>query len=168
MQKRNRALAFVLVGVIVAVGGYVVVGILQGSGYGPEILPVPREEPKAISQKLDPRAESKAVPQKLDYSKPVYTVDYAVVCRDSVILAAAFDNRADKGLDAINDAFTALWNKSDKVKAVGCEEWRGGIRVYARRMEAPFDQYIGFGFSPDADRQYVTLEPYLTNQEQQK
>lgn len=65
----------------------------------------------------------------LDYSKPVYTTDRAIVCP----LGLLFDVRADRGPEAVMMMF--LRDDEDKAKEMGCEVWRGGVRVEAVKME---------------------------------
>ena len=74
----------------------------------------------------------------LDYSKPVYTNGFTIVCP----LGLLFDVRADHGPDAIFDLFTSVLNLHSKEEKLGCEEWRGGLRVDAVPMSPPFDQYV--------------------------
>jgi hypothetical protein len=55
-----------------------------------------------------------------------------------------------------------IWNRSAKVKELGCEEWKGGIRVYAKPMES-FGDFVGFGRSSDGIHEFFTVESDLTN-----
>src|SRR5947209_8423017 len=61
----------------------------------------------------------------LDYSKPVFTTDNAIVCPIGIL----FDQRADHGPSAVFDMFVSIANRSSKVRALGCQEWQGGIQV---------------------------------------
>src|ERR1700676_2814282 len=81
--------------------------------------------------------DSKEEPQEppLDYSKPVFTVDHAVVCP----LGILFDQRADHGPSAVFDMFISMFSQSSKAQALGCQELHGGIRVTAVRMNLPSD-----------------------------
>jgi hypothetical protein len=69
-------------------------------------------------------AESKTI----DWTKPVYTRQRAIICP----LSLFDDPSADHDLDAIRTLWTSIWNRSDKVRGLGCEEWRDGVRVIAR------------------------------------
>jgi hypothetical protein len=71
----------------------------------------------------------------LDLSKPVYTTSHAIVCPLGVLVASSFDVRADHGPEAIVDLYTSVLDLKSKEQALGCEEWRGGIRVEAVDME---------------------------------
>jgi hypothetical protein len=65
----------------------------------------------------------------LDYSKPVYTIDRAIVCPLGVLVASNFDVRADHGPEAIVALYTSLFGRESREKTLGCEEWRGGVKV---------------------------------------
>lgn len=82
------------------------------------------EDPKKEEAKKDD------APEKLDLSKPTFTQDYAAICPWELMS----DNRADHSPSVIIDAMTSIWNRSGRLKDLGCEEWRGGIRVFATSM----------------------------------
>jgi hypothetical protein len=90
----------------------------------------------------------------LDYSKLIFTTDYAIICPVGLF----FDVRADHGPEAINDLFTSIFNVKDKEKNLGCEEWRGGIRVDAVRMIPPRERYV------QVNDALFTMEGHLTNE----
>jgi len=71
----------------------------------------------------------------LDYSKPVYTIDRAIVCPLGVLVASNFDVRADHGPEAIVALYTSLFDRGTREKTLGCEEWRGGIKVEAVELK---------------------------------
>jgi hypothetical protein len=77
-----------------------------------------------------PKRPEKPTPV-LDLSRPVYTTNYAIVCP----LGLLFDVRADHGPEAVVDLYTSVLNLKSKEQALGCEEWRGGIRVEAVDLE---------------------------------
>jgi hypothetical protein len=114
---------------------------------------------KGNSPSASPPASKKS---ELDYSKPIYTTKYAIICRQALILAAALDHRVGHGLEDIDDMFRSIWSRSAKVKTLGCEEWRSGIRVYARPMES-FPPYTSLSLSSDNDWMYFTHSSHLTN-----
>lgn len=122
----------------------------------------------APSSKTDSPASNEQIKQKpkpkLDYSQPAFTENYALVCHQSLLLAAAYSRKAGGGLNEIYEAFTAVWNRSEKIKKIGCEEWREGIPVYfVHRMEPPFDEFVSFSTSQSGMSEYFTMEPYLKN-----
>ncbi|MCU1224669.1 MAG: hypothetical protein JWQ42_2762, partial [Edaphobacter sp.] len=83
------------------------------------------------------RSQSKYEYKKLDYSKPVFTSELAIVCPKSLLL----DVRADHGPAAVWDAFMSFTSRGEKARALGCEEWIGGIPVHAHRMTSPFEDF---------------------------
>jgi hypothetical protein len=80
---------------------------------------------------FDSSEPDKPAQPPLDLSKPAYTTNYAIVCP----LGLLFDVRADHGPEAIVDLYTSVLKLKSKEQALGCEEWRGGIRVEAVEME---------------------------------
>jgi len=101
---------------------------------------------------------------KLDYSQPVFTGKYALVCNQSLLIAAAYSRKVEGGLNDIYEAFTAIWNRSEKIKKIGCEEWREGIPVYfVKRMQFPFDEFVSFSTNQSGMSEYFTMEPHLKN-----
>jgi hypothetical protein len=64
----------------------------------------------------------------LDYSKPVYTVDHAIVCPLGTLIAAYVDARADHGPGAIVALYISPVGREIREKALGCEEWPGGVK----------------------------------------
>lgn len=103
---------------------------------------------------------------KLDYSEPVITDSYALVCNQSLLISAAYSRKAGGGLHEIYDAFTAIWNRSEKIKNIGCEEWREGIPVYfVHRMDPPFDEFVSFSTSQSGMSEYFTMESHLKNKQ---
>jgi len=95
----------------------------------------------------------------LDYSRPIFTDDYALMCP----IGAFYDLRADHGPAAIADLFMSVFGREEKEKRLGCQELRGGLRVYARRMKAPYDPYVQVSFTPDSLATVFTVEAYLKN-----
>jgi hypothetical protein len=71
----------------------------------------------------------------LDYSKPIYTIDRAIVCPLGQLVASYYDVRADHGPEAIVALYTSLFGRESREKALGCEEWRGGVKVEAVELE---------------------------------
>jgi hypothetical protein len=74
------------------------------------------------------------VKKVLDYSQPIYTKDYATVCPISLALDRL---SARGGMRAYEDASLSMFNRSEKFARLGCQEWHGGVRVYAKKMETP-------------------------------
>jgi hypothetical protein len=67
-------------------------------------------------------------------------------------------------MDRVYDAFTSVFNHSRKVKEAGCEEWRGGVRIYdAQRLHPPLQDFIGFGLSANGISEYFTMKSHLVN-----
>jgi len=66
-----------------------------------------------------------AVP--LDFSKPIYTKRNAIVCP----LSLFDDPRADRDARAIRDLWLSVWDRRNKVKEMGCQEWSDGVLVRA-------------------------------------
>lgn len=98
--------------------------------------------------------EKQTAPKPLDYSKPIYTTDFTVVCP----LGVLFDTRAGHGPEAVLDLFTSISNLKSKEENLGCEEWRGGLRVDAVRMKQPADlHYV------QVNGTMFTVEAHLTN-----
>lgn len=98
-------------------------------------------------------------PEKLDLSKPTFTQDYAAICPFGLM----FDNRSDHSPSAILDAIDSIWNRSSKLKDLGCEEWRGGIRVFASPMGDGTAGVLLVKTVPDGDSDIFTLRSQLTN-----
>jgi hypothetical protein len=97
--------------------------------------------------------------KKLDYSRQIYTVQGAIVCPQSLLL----DPRADHDANAIFEVFTALSDRDEKARNLGCEVLREGIPVYAHRMSEPFDTYISISMSSDRQDGLFTMEADLEN-----
>ena len=127
---------------------------------GPNGARAGRKSKQAAGQQPE---NMEAPDEKLDYSKPIYTTDYAIVCPQGVLLAAFLDRRQGHGPEQIYDVFTSIWNHSKKVQNLGCEEWRAGIRVFAHRMNPPFDDFVGFSLTRGEMADFFTMEPHLTN-----
>jgi hypothetical protein len=77
----------------------------------------------------------KPVEPVFDYSKPVYTVDHAIVCPLGTLIASYVDVRADHGPEAIVALYASSVDRESREKALRCEEWRGGIKVEAVELE---------------------------------
>jgi hypothetical protein len=71
----------------------------------------------------------------LDYSKPVYTVDHAIVCPMETLIASYLDAPPDRRPEAIAALYISAVDRVDREKVLGCEEWRGGIEVKAIELE---------------------------------
>ena len=55
----------------------------------------------------------------LDSSRGVQTTRYAIVCSQGILLSAMVSRSARNPLGSVYDAFTAIWNRSEKVKEAG-------------------------------------------------
>lgn len=75
-------------------------------------------------------------PAPLDLNKPVYTKANAILCPMSLFFVPNADMKAVVGL------WTTIWDRSEKVKAVGCQQWTDGIRVKARKLFQDDDEAI--------------------------
>lgn len=92
----------------------------------------------------------------LDYSKPVFTTSRTIVCP----LSLFFDVRADHSLDKVMDMFTSIWSRSEKAKALGCEELQADILVTA----SSYDDYFSLVKLPGASTAgWFTTASDLTN-----
>jgi flagellar basal body-associated protein FliL len=100
--------------------------------------------------------------EKLDYSKPVFTTERAIICPQGLLISSLLDKRSGHGINEVFDLWTTILHRSDRVKELGCEEWKEGIRVYAQPMEK-FEPFIGIGLSPDGMREFFTMELGLIN-----
>jgi hypothetical protein len=99
--------------------------------------------------------------KKLDYSKPIYTVQSAIICPQSLF----FDPRADHDPNAIFDVFISILHRDEKARALGCEVVREGIPVTAHRMESPFNDYVAVSLSGQQNSSLFTMEANLENDE---
>jgi hypothetical protein len=96
-----------------------------------------------------------------DYSADTdaLTDEGAVICP----MALFFNMRQDRGPREIYEAFTATWNREEKIRYLGCDEWQGGIKVVARRMSYPYQDFIAVKLSRDVPATLFTMAPYLRN-----
>jgi hypothetical protein len=108
-----------------------------------------------VSGIFDGPEPDKPAQPPLDLSKPVYTTNYAIVCP----LGLLFDVRADHGPEAVVDLYTSVLNLKSKEQALGCEEWRGGIRVEA----VGIDQRPGGLSLVQINNTLFTAKAHLTN-----
>jgi hypothetical protein len=83
----------------------------------------------------EPEKPVEPVETVLDYSKPVYTVDHAIVCPLGTLIAAYVDARADHGPGAIVALYMSPVDRESREKALGCEEWQGGVKVKVEELE---------------------------------
>jgi hypothetical protein len=66
-------------------------------------------------------------------------------------------------MQKVVEAFSSIIGRSESVRAAGCEEWKGGIRVYnARRMASPFDRFVGFRLTQEGMNDYFTMPSELS------
>jgi hypothetical protein len=99
-------------------------------------------------------------PEKLDVSKPTFTKEYAAICPSELL----YDKREDRSPRAIFDAIVSIWNRSSKLKELGCEEWQGGIRVYPNPMGLDKDGgVVLMSSAPDGGIGLFTFSSQLTN-----
>lgn len=103
--------------------------------------------------------------ERLDLSRPVQTTRGALVCPQEVLWRAVSSPRAADSMEAVYDAFGSSFNRIEKARALGCDEWRPGIQaVNAARMSLPFDGFVGFSRSQEAlARGYFTVPSHLEN-----
>jgi hypothetical protein len=102
--------------------------------------------------------------QQIDLQRPVMTASHAVICNQDLLVTAAVSRAAGGRLDKVHDAFTSIVNRGEKVREAGCEQWRAGVRLYnAHAMRAPFDDFIGFGVTPEGMAEYFTMKSQLMN-----
>ena len=94
----------------------------------------------------------------LNYDEAIYTTKAAIVCP----LGILFDKQEVHSFESIKDMYLSVFNRSEKVKKVGCEEWKSGVRVYARRSENG-GPIIEITEDKDALATLFTLESELTN-----
>ncbi len=92
----------------------------------------------------------------LNYSKPVFSTSVTVVCP----LALLSDIRADHSPEKVIDMFGSFLSRSDKAKALGCEELQEGILVSA----SPFDDgIVSVGLPGGLGSGWFTIASELTN-----
>jgi hypothetical protein len=152
MGSAVKAIKICLTVLLVLFVAFIALGFFVSNDEKPKVAA--KEEPKKEDVKKD------AAPEKLDLSKPTFTQDYAAICPFGLI----FDNRADHSPSAILDAIDSIWNRSSKLKDLGCEEWRGGIRVFASPMQDGDDSGVLLVKRiPDGDSNMFTLRSQLTN-----
>lgn len=96
-------------------------------------------------------------PLHIDFSRPVYTTDHAAICP----LTLLWDRRADRDAGAIIDAMTSIFDRSEKLKRLGCEEWKEGIRVEATPMDD--SSLVLLRIDGDTDSSAFTLRWELEN-----
>lgn len=112
----------------------------------------------------EPASSPPAGGPALDLTRPLQTTAYAVICDEDVLFRALASHRAQDDFSKVYDAFESVFGRSEKVRAAGCEEWKGGIPAYhASRMPAPFSDFIEFSTSPDGDHEYFTMPSHLEN-----
>lgn len=98
----------------------------------------------------------------LDLARPVQTDSFALVCPKSLLLSGELDRRQSGVLEQVRDLYSSMWNVEQKAKALGCERWRAGIRVYNFER---LGGYVAFTVSPDIDaRHFFTVSAYLVNE----
>lgn len=68
--------------------------------------------------------EKHAAP-KVDFNKELETAGNTLVCPIDIV----FDRREGHGVAVALDTATAVFGRSEKIAAIGCEDWREGIRV---------------------------------------
>lgn len=111
--------------------------------------------------------------EKLDLSRAIYTRSIsdtygAMVCPSEIF----YDQRVDKGLEAAFKAKQSIFGHKEKVKSVGCEELKGGIRLHfdldeLKRISdlksAGSEGFVYFKLSPDVQLREVIFTGDLTN-----
>lgn len=119
---------------------------------GASIVHLPPEQPAEPSQQAA---------GKLDYSKPIYTTRGAIICP----LGLIGDRREDHSIQNLVDAYLSIFNRSEKVKALGCQEWQPGIRVYAQPEDKNHPDVFAFVSDTGLLPNYFSLYPNvdLTN-----
>ena len=110
------------------------------------------------------RKELQAPKTELDLTQPIQTSPHAIVCDQDLLLAARISRAADNPINRVYDAFFSVINRTEKVREAGCEEWRGGIRVFhVHQMKSPFDSFIAFGLTPNGMAEHFTMKAHLEN-----
>jgi hypothetical protein len=90
----------------------------------------------------------------LDYSKAIYTTDHAIICPLSLLS----DRRADHDIATVVDMYASAFTAETKAEKLGCEVWKGGIKVTAKPMDemAPLVTLNTYSFTVDA---HLTNDP---------
>jgi hypothetical protein len=109
-----------------------------------------------------PRNQDTPKAENLDFSKPIFTRDHALVCPASLLS----DPRKDHGPKAIHDAYTSVFSRSSKARALGCEEWQGDLQVYAAPLKTGNTNwdFVSIALTPNPAG-LITMTSELTNKE---
>ena len=97
--------------------------------------------------KITPAPEEKLT-APLDYTKPVYTIEHAIVCPESLM----FDERADHEPGIVGGMFGS--HNESEAERLGCEVLRGGVQVVIGPRKPPLVA---------VNNNYFTVENELTN-----
>jgi hypothetical protein len=119
-----------------------------------------RAWPDATTAHLPPEQPVEQQPKqqaagKLDYSKPIYTTRGAIICP----LGLIGDHREDHSIQNLVDAYQSIFSRSEKVKALGCQEWQAGIRVYAQPEDKNQPDVFAFVSDTGLLPNYFSLYP---------
>lgn len=127
----------------------------------------PAKKPRVSNQPKKAPAKPETVREKnggLDYSKPIYTTRDAVICPIDIF----FDRRASRSAEAAERAALALFDREEKLQAIGCEVWRPGIRLYINSSNEG-RVWQEFSLRPDTPTEGLfAMGYYLTNESQPK
>lgn len=104
------------------------------------------------------KSANNQVKLSLNFTRPIYTENYGIICPLSLML----DRRADHSPSAVISMFTSAFSRSEKAKALGCEELQGGIRVYVAAPDSS-SELLHLSFSPNELPMFFTLPSQLSN-----
>jgi hypothetical protein len=95
----------------------------------------------------------------LDLSWPVYLESRAEVCPDAIFT----DPRADRGLRALNDAYTSIFSREEKFRKLGCEIFSEGQVFWGARMAPPNEHYVRLSIVKNEFSSFFTRDFNLKN-----
>lgn len=111
----------------------------------------------------DPNQRPPSAKPALDVFRPMVTESDAIICPLEVFQMALIDKRADHGPEALADMYRSVLHRSEKVKAMGCEEWREGIKIYDPKKYYDDGTMVTFSTSPNDYRRYIAPPIFFKN-----
>lgn len=167
MTRNERPVGGALALAIICLAVVGTVGSCQNS-QAPEVSdtgPMAKSYELAERQKQSAAAAESATRKRksLEISPQMQTAASAIVCDQALIIGLLASSHKEKGrLSQLHDAFDAVFDRAEKAKDAGCEEWRAGVRVYqVGFMRSPLDDFIGFSRAETGMRDYFTMRSQL-------
>ncbi len=110
-----------------------------------------------------PKAETKvaqAEKKEVDFSRPIYTAKYATVCKTSYAFAMLINGK----LHEFYSKHSSIFNREEKLKSIGCDEYSGGIPLKnVKKKDPPFEHFYQFSFLGSFPDEYMAMKFNLTN-----